>query len=97
MRISSHTKTNQRGHFDFLFKNDEFFNSPGLQNPHITPSDFIVASATELDSTSTPISGGAHVTVQQVVPGNDQVIVRVWVDNVPVGINVRCNVIIPLE
>ena len=37
-----------------------------------------------------PISGGAHVTVQQVVPSdNGNVIVRIWVDNVPVDILVQ--------
>lgn len=95
MRFSSATQINKRGHFDFLFGNDKFFPDP--QGSKILPSDFVVASATELDSTGTPISGGAHVTVQQVVPGNDQVIVRAWVDNVPVGINVRCSVVILSE
>ena len=91
MRFSTKTQIN-RGHFDIRFQNDDFFPDPA--GSHILPSTFVVASATELDSTGTPISGGAHVTVQQVVPGNDQVIVRIWVDNVPVGINVRVSVII---
>ena len=94
MRFSSATQT-FRPRFDFTFSNDQFFPNPA--GSKILPTDFVVASATELDANGTPISGGAHVTVQQVVPGNDQVIVRVWVDNVPVSIHVRCSVTILTE
>lgn len=75
---ASKTATN-RGHFDTAFAGTEFA-------PHITinQNTFVWASVTEVDPQGDPISGGAHVTVQQVVPANNgEVIVRLWVDNVP--------------
>lgn len=74
-----------RGHFDVTFQGTEFH--PTVQ---ITETTGVWASATEIDQTNDPISGGAHVTVQQVVPAkNNSATVRVWVDNVPVAIKVR--------
>jgi hypothetical protein len=74
-----------RGHFDVSFSGTDF-------NPHqsLNENSQVWATAAEVDPTGDPISGGAHVTVQQVVPANDSSVkVRVWVDNVPVNISVR--------
>ena len=74
-----------KGHFDVTVRGSEF--SPAV---NIDQTTGFWAAATEVDATDDPISGGAHVTVQPVVPANNNsVIVRLWVDAVPNPINVR--------
>ena len=76
---------NNRGHFPITFVNNDF--NPAVT---ITPTSGVWATVTEMDATGdSTLYGDAFVTVQQVVPGNGQVTVEVWVDNVPVNINVR--------
>lgn len=67
-----------RGHFDVTFNDNRLVQDGAMW-----------AAASEWDGTfSRPIDGGAHVTIQQVVALSRQAIVRVWVDNVPVNINI---------
>jgi hypothetical protein len=85
MTQSAQRTTTHRGRFDVTFHGSDF--SPAIG---INRSSRVWASATELHNGVEPISGGAHVTVQQVVPSNNgNVIVRIWVDNVPVDILVQ--------
>jgi hypothetical protein len=74
-----------KGRYDVPFAGTDF--NP---NQALNENSQVWATATEVDATGDPISGGAHVTVQQVVPSNNNsVLVRVWVDAVPNQINVR--------
>lgn len=74
-----------RGHFDVVLHGQSF--SPPQQ---IHANSSVWAAASEVDSNDEPISGGAHVTVQQVVSSNNNsVTVRIWVDNVPNNIKVQ--------
>jgi hypothetical protein len=82
MGIATASKNNSgKGgqHIDTQFQGSDF-------NPHVTVNQntFVWASVTEIDPQGDPISGGAHVTVQQVTPANNGIVfVRTWVDNVP--------------
>ena len=76
---------NGRGHFPVVFRNGDF--NPPVS---ITPTSGVWATVTEMDATfGNPIYGDAFLTVQQVVLGNGEATVEIWVDNVPVNINVR--------
>jgi hypothetical protein len=55
-----------KGHFDVPFKGTDF--NP---NQALNENSQVWATATEVDATGDPISGGAHVTVQQVAPTNN--------------------------
>jgi hypothetical protein len=66
-----------RGHFDFSCPFDQM--APGIK---------VWASACEIDGARNPKNGGAHVTVQQVIPIDEAVLVRVWVDAVPTNLPV---------
>ncbi|WP_432030702.1 hypothetical protein [Streptomyces sp. 1222.5] len=71
-----------RGHVDWF-----------IPDGRIRKGSVVLASATEMDSTfSSPLFGGAHVTVQQITPADGSVRVRTWVDNVPVNINLRLQI-----
>lgn len=83
MGIATASKNNSaKGgqHIDTQFIVNDFND----HNFAINQNTFVWASVTEVDTQGDPISGGAHVTVQQVTPANNGILyVRVWVDNVP--------------
>jgi hypothetical protein len=59
----------------------------------VKPSSTCWATVCELDpTTQTPIYGDAFLTVEQVVPGTDQVSGHVFIDNVPNNIHIRITV-----
>lgn len=73
-----------RGHFDVPLE--------GIHG--CTDRSAVMVSVTELDTSGHPKTSGAHIFVGQVTPQSGRVVAHLWVDNVPVQVDLRVSFIV---